>query len=863
MADGIRTVVYFGSAGLGPPAPLRRAEEAGIVRVRYLEPAAEVIETIDADDLVVMDEEIWRDHAARGTDLLATFGIEPTAQPTVLVVDHHPTAQRLFETIFGGFVAAYSSPIGVDQLIRRWLDSRRRPMATGLDYVRLHIIDAIDATSVEVPLADTDSILAKVHDVVVQTQPEIGIPLDHEVDVAEIIAQVDGQLARGVIGGGKIWRPRTATQVVLDHADARRNSFGIVDGPDLVELDPDSNGFIEIGGPDTDVDGKLLGDAEAGDRAARVADDTGDDGDQADSGIWWNSQFPMRPDLTAAEPADRGPVRRGWRGTLRTELTAVGPAGESRPLDPKDLDRRRVVLAVRSDTVDLAVSSATDEHQQAAMRIESDPIMFDLSALPLRLDVVCTFRKSGPASLQLSLAIDGTPFAFQTVDVSVADDAHSEESLGPKEGRDHGRKPAPRPPSTEIPAEALGAVEAATVSLTMDGDGMEGVFHGSEKRVAPLPDKDVLEPVWAVQRNILDGIKHPSGVIDFDLGTATDDILLKFARAGAEFHGKVFGPIGVTPGTGDLARALASCGSRDAPAVLSLEDAYDLPVPWGLLYDGVALEAVERVHGAARDAARARAPMTAAEVDLERFWGVRFDIRHVVRRAGPIPSTKVGPHLTAAINVGFDPKIVEEQRKRLTTAATPTAPPARIAVDAVLEDPDALTAWVREAEPCDLLYLFCHAMAPQQFGAGGAPGVARSPDDGSLGFAKVEDGSSQDVELSLGTLRDEWNEARQRAPVVLLHACGGGAIDGRYGAPFAKYFLANWEARSLLAASWKVPTEFGDVYSRAILDFLDEGRTLGQAMRAVAERAFAKRNPYPLIYAVYGIANVAISKERT
>jgi hypothetical protein len=106
------------------------------------------------------------------------------------------------------------------------------------------------------------------------------------------------------------------------------------------------------------------------------------------------------------------------------------------------------------------------------------------------------------------------------------------------------------------------------------------------------------------------------------------------------------------------------------------------------------------------------------------------------------------------------------------------------------------------------------------------------------------------------TIKDMWATRPQPLrgePFVFLNACSSATGDQAFQSLFLQHFVARWEARAYLGTDCKVSTAFADSFGRAVLRlFLKEGTTISQALAEASKRAFAARNPFPLIYALYG-----------
>jgi hypothetical protein len=299
-----------------------------------------------------------------------------------------------------------------------------------------------------------------------------------------------------------------------------------------------------------------------------------------------------------------------------------------------------------------------------------------------------------------------------------------------------------------------------------------------------------------------------------------------------------------------LAKEIAMTGRDGSTAQLQVS-APDLPIPWGVIYDSRAYAAAVADRG--RDASErfGRLPTEAAAVDPLSFWGWRFNITRLVPSIVGYPSGMLGggeaPRVQAVLNPALA-EYLEHQRQMFATKPDlplDAAPP--------IEGPDAFLEWVRAgaAVPCDLLYFFCHAGAPREYSERGYREPAQWMWDAYVGLSGDETDASGRV--TLDQVRQEWGKARERQPLVFLNACGSAQHDRVYGSPFIHHFFALWQVRTFVGTDWAAPATFADEFSRRVVSaFVTGGATIASALHQASAQGFAERNPYPLMYSLFG-----------
>ena len=342
---------------------------------------------------------------------------------------------------------------------------------------------------------------------------------------------------------------------------------------------------------------------------------------------------------------------------------------------------------------------------------------------------------------------------------------------------------------------------------------------------------------------------------------SSGQLLLEFAKVGQDLHDALFGRSDPEEPDrfqhlGALARVIAGLGwegDEVSAPYLEVNDQSHMPVPWGVVYDGWARAMYLESEGLPVPDGLID-PQSPDDVDPLCFWGNRFAVYHSDQeRIGP-PSSRVGSstgiQTTALLNTTLPPVVVEAQRAALVGLAS-AGRSAAFVLDRTLTDPAAVIAWAgrSRAEPCDLLWVMCHAHVPSSQGQTGYPNAAASSDDASLGFQGEDD---RDHLLKVGMLAKVCSGRLERRPLVILNACGSAQGDGVYREPFVDHFIGRWKARAMVGTDWDVPTHFADVFSRALLDRLRSPLNVLDAVHSATRAGFAKGNPFGLIYSVHG-----------
>jgi len=316
------------------------------------------------------------------------------------------------------------------------------------------------------------------------------------------------------------------------------------------------------------------------------------------------------------------------------------------------------------------------------------------------------------------------------------------------------------------------------------------------------------------------------------------EALLEIARIGRRLHALLFGEPeeNVPLDLARIAELIRGHGQSAQTAPRMQIDAETLPFPWGIVYDATGpLDGV-------------------ADVALRGFWGRRFAIDRtisVILRSLPPPT------LDGAIQPCLNPHLDTEER--LEVVARQRGFWKRIEhrqVRPAIESGDQLRAYLKDegsAAPA-ILYFFCHARAAHEMNDQLFQIAAAADEQASL----LLDASGSQGELSVGELRKLRKSPLKARPLVFLNACSSAEADQYYQSQFLTLFVSQWQARAFIGSDWKIPTEFADAFARRALDrFLGRDPdapqlALGAALHATAVDVLELKNPFPLIYALYG-----------
>jgi hypothetical protein len=539
--------------------------------------------------------------------------------------------------------------------------------------------------------------------------------------------------------------------------------------------------------------------------------------------VHWNTRFPGDPEvgetgileagrvylletelaiaadpLAAAAAALAGelvPDGESIRFGIRGRGVGVRPAGDAGPFTGACDSEAMPFERARGGTVPARFELRADAPHPARLELS----LYARNALLLRLPIALSIAPAG-ASLQVPpLALPPAPRLRQLatprparVRIEITDEGELQVEIDP--ARERPRRP--HQPMAQLADTAI-RLRAALVALSENY----------------RPDPSTL----------------PFGI------ESADQVLFEFARIGAEMHEAFFGLPDDRAVDGDLARLAASLAAQEADRGVQPRlqiVAEHLPFPWAVVYDGAyAGQRLERPE----------------DVDVRRFWGVRFQIDRAVAANldGENPATLAAPvEVRTCLNPNLDDEqsvdVVRHQRGQF--AGLPGVSPV-----ACIESRGDFERYLADdgAPPCALLYFFCHARAAETVNAlffhpSAPPQVQAS--------IVLDDSGEIDVR-SMRALRRRPLPGR---PLVFMNACSSAAGDQAFQSVFLSHFVNTWRARGFVGTDWKVPTVFADAFARLTLRyFLVEGMAIGDAFAHAAADALAQRNPFPLIYAMY------------
>ncbi|BCW75438.1 CHAT domain-containing protein [Arthrobacter sp. NicSoilB11] len=525
--------------------------------------------------------------------------------------------------------------------------------------------------------------------------------------------------------------------------------------------------------------------------------------------LYWNSRFPEHPTVLLNEPHEVEV------GTVYPFETAVEPSTEPGDLGTaipaNDLIGKIVTFILKASNGQFRDVTKNDEWH--AM-ISSDNIPCSASGTgPFRVEYRAL--TPGKAEIDAVLLVDNGSISEQRIDMRVAG---TENSL--QVGiRAHGiskRLPShsfAQPPGADL---FLWLMPDSAVLSTRTDQIKNPYWVGSDLRTtAEVASLKAYKELAALSQRFSPG----QGLTL--MGGDGESVLLRLAVIGSTLYRTLFLKSGHSEAPAmwkDVARRLRESGDAANPCQLQII-ARDIPVPWGILYDG-------------EPPGLNDSPQS---VQPDRFWGIRFDIY----RHANSPS-ELGPYrgdrcLVKPI-VGREVPRGELQLEFFENFAGTLSGSLEFREPALT--PEDLLSWAADGDDNDLLYFYCHAV----------------PDERALVFGPTERDESR---VSLEELGNKWGRTRSRNPVVVLNGCSSGQADAINGRPFVEFFMEKWGAQAFIGTDWPIQAALADEIGKLLLeDICEERMSLRQALRAVIKAGMEKGNYFPLMYAVYGPSNV-------
>lgn len=281
------------------------------------------------------------------------------------------------------------------------------------------------------------------------------------------------------------------------------------------------------------------------------------------------------------------------------------------------------------------------------------------------------------------------------------------------------------------------------------------------------------------------------------------------------------------------------------------ETAQTFVFPWALIYDG-------------------SPPKVAADVDFERFWGVRYDIEQVIQRRKYRVPRKAGNRSAALF---FNLRIGQAKGlpEKLAKLGKSKGAKASVTMPAV-EDREGFVSCLANAQH-DLLYFYCHG----QTALPASPlrdALLQSAERSTLEQIRPDwftglfstDVTANDSLLMLTKdhlkLSELWSipvSPDGVSPIVILNMCESAQLFPEVGSSFIKFFL-NRPARSVIGTECPVPPDFAADMGEKLMAMLLEGRPIGQALLQLRRDYLANhKNPLGLAYTLWGSTSASLA----
>jgi hypothetical protein len=607
-------------------------------------------------------------------------------------------------------------------------------------------------------------------------------------------------------------------------------------------------------------------------RTARLERLKGEAERGAEQSLYWNSRFPDNVNVLYGGRSRPGRVFVGDVYVFETALEATSDErSATTPIRKTDtLIGTEVVFDLQGTGV---IFSADSRHGPFSEMVVSRPLLCSAAGTEA-FRVFCRIEQPGDVLIKGRLLVRNNKLLGQEIRLVAYSVREDEPDLPgspgkPKgealEGGDHSGVIEDSDVLVEAPAVRLGldlkeakyrGEDWCFVRIRADGQTMDWARTHDKK--ADLIGKAVRHRATLAELSL--GYRPASSGKDFALEPEyADRVKLTFAQIGSELHSALFASDYGAPDESD-ADPLAVLQAKDI-AIQRRErgqrpkvqiEAPALPIPWALLYDGLAYGATLKGHASQRY----QVPLlTVEDVDVECFWGRRFAIFHDVQGVRSLSGIDLGAgsvRVQPVLNPTLEAGIIKNQMELF---ASSPASRVRLDMETVLTERSEFLSWVKAGDNarCDILYLFCHAWAPGMYDEYGLP----SPVSHSLqSYVVVADQSGGDGRVTVAEMQKEWDRKRHNRPLVFLNACSTAQSDSLYGTPFVDHFMTRWQGRALVGTEWVVPAAFADAFSRLVVAELRSKKTLINALQTASDAAFEEDNFFPLIYTLYGVPHL-------
>lgn len=594
---------------------------------------------------------------------------------------------------------------------------------------------------------------------------------------------------------------------------------------------------------------------ELADAAKPTVERTANGDDDPEPTLYWNTFFPEDAAVNR-----NGYIVPGIPYLLRTQLALTPLDVEFRDVFPMAVDFEgpvdvgfrveavNAILAVKNDAGRPNGEDFSDEIHSQRMRCtpESGSPPFDLWLQALEPKAV---------ELALTLLVNGNDYKTDIVQLIASGPGASVGASG------HVAVPASQ--GREIALRHLHEVPCVAVGMTFKkkSNRLEFAWGGWREARDPVEFGEIPASELVTHRKPLNDLANDyTGDFGSQLNPEPRDKagtwspLLTFARTGFDMHSRLFNGGVANALIADKLRALGRSAGKAAPVVQI--NAPDLPLPWGVLYDG-------------------EWPEHEKQVRPEGFWGYRFQIHRVVRSTLSQAGWKESGldrgqalQLQACIceqPFPSDPLLNQALSKHQTKLFQDylNAPQS---LDPITTK-DSFKAFVtgkqnaagrgggRFNRNCNVLYFFCHGHAAQTI----SPAYTYTD-----ALRDIQAGLTLDQTITVKEMRrlsktPPWAEQ----PLVILNACASTLGDVAYQSPLLSQFAGFWQACGVVGTDVPVPAVFAAHFSERVFEklFGVEKLPLGRAFNQVTRECIDEyRNPFGLIYAIYAPLQLRVRK---
>jgi hypothetical protein len=258
-------------------------------------------------------------------------------------------------------------------------------------------------------------------------------------------------------------------------------------------------------------------------------------------------------------------------------------------------------------------------------------------------------------------------------------------------------------------------------------------------------------------------------------------------------------------------------------------------LPWGLLYLSEEM------------------PQSAAEVDLERFLGMRHVIEHIPWQTGfnvLDSEIDITEGLQVSLNVNTD--IDQEMDKPFVVEQLEEWEEIRQRGEALVSvrrsSQEVLQALKSGSAGDQVMYFYCHA-ASHSLADGEDPG------ESALMLSGRKPVYLDDLQTSAGT-----DHLLPGSPLVFLNACQSAELSPLFYEGFVPYFMDKG-ARGVIGTECDIPAVFARHFASAFFQRFLQGEALGEIVLALRrEYAEQHHNLLGLLYAVYVDADTRLKR---